>query len=293
MSQRYRDEVEAACALARTSEPALDSLVAARGGNLSLHRRLAVGRREGRLLRFTQRDREIVRRDLERAGIDPACGLPESATSRTALAAHQRSEKRGARGIAADRALLALAPLPGSPPQIGGKTLCLPPGSHLVASAGTLSIDALDWLLTVENYETFLDFASTAPGGEMPPGQGVLVLRGSPAFPGGWRYARHLAESRGVAHWHAPDADPAGLLTAAQAGIAGVLLPAVDALATHPLTSPALFHDQAREFGALINRRDTFPGLAPWIDWMAAAEAAVTQESARAAALPLVWQGLG
>lgn len=290
MSKRRQEEVDAACELARLSAQATRALRPNKGAYRRLHQKHQLGRVVAKdWLAFDVLARQALAQWLERSGIDPSRGIPTEPVSRTELAGAQLDEKTGAGAIAAHHRLLALAPAGTALSTINARALTLPRGGSLTLPRAAIEAVEADWLLTVENYETFLAL-SAHPGRLNRDGRGLIVLRTSPAFPAGMGWARELAAEHGIEHWHAPDVDPQGLSHCFEQSLAGAWLPTIDSLDAEWPRNHALFDRQQGAVEKLPARcAGAFPGLLPWVSWVRQEQAGVSQERAFAQGLRFAW----
>lgn len=290
MNERRRAMIEAACDIARRDDAAPRVIKPYRGIYRRLHRETETGKVVGgQSIAFATPDRQILRHWLRSKGIDPDIGIPSGARGRSDLAGFQTDEKAGAEAIAAHRVLLALAPAGDGPAGINSRAFTVPSGGFLVLPQAVISRVECDWILTVENFETFLALCAK-PNRLGRAGRGVLVMRTSPSFPAGMRWVRKLARTEGISHWHAPDLDPQGLSHCLESPIAGAWLPRLEAITLNVRRSTDLYdHQQFIVQGLKERAAERFPALARWIDWVCEAQSGVTQEAAFAADIPFEW----
>lgn len=285
MSRGRPAVIAAACELARLDQVRI--VFPYRGAYRQLHREVDVGNVRGNQLILTRLDVTLVRQWLDRQGIDPDVGVPEG-LGRTGLAAHQIDEKLGAEPTAEHHRLLGLAPAGARPPVIDGVFFeSKLPGYRTMSCDESCAVEA-DWILMIENYETFVLLAN-APDRLGRDGAGLIVFRSSPHLPYGMRWAVVIAAHNEIPLWHAPDVDPAGLSWTVGLGLAGVWVPTIESLDRLP-ANRALFDQQWRYVEQLEARvRERFPALLPWVEDVCARQAGFTQESAFAAGVPFTW----
>ncbi len=290
MTEKRREMIEAACEIARVDDAAPRVIKPYRGIYRRLHREAETGEVVGgRSIAFATVDRQILRYWLRGEGIDPEVGIPSWARGRSDLAGFQTDEKAGAEAITAHRALLALAPAGDAPADINTSSLVVPSGGFLVLSQAAISSIQCDWILTVENFETFLALCAE-PDRLGRAGRGVLVLRTSPCFPAGMRWVRKVARVEGIFHWHAPDLDPQGLSHCMECPIAGAWLPRLEAITKDVRRNTDLYdHQQSIVPGLKERAANRFQALARWIDWVCEEQCGVTQEAAFAGGIPFEW----
>lgn len=288
MNKTHRELVR--CAHELSNEPASHPQVVrpCTGAYRKLHRQLNVGRVSGRSVIFSPQDRQIITSWLRAEGVDPGRELPpEHALSRTEVAAHQINEKKGAGAISQTRQLMSIAAAGDEAPIIAGRALESLWSGYVTLQANTgIKVEA-DWLLSVENLETFIDLCAE-PHLLSRRGRGLLVFRGAPTAPHGMRWANAVSSHQGITHWHAPDLDPQGLSNCLSQSVHGVWLPRLDAVSDLEMDH-ALYDRQIAVIGKLRERAQAaFPGLLPWVDLVIECQGGLTQE--RAFAHQLVFQ---
>lgn len=284
MSGRQRRQfIEAACELVVEVDRGVRTLRARKGGYRRIHQDLGGGTTVERgMIAFDARDCRIIHHWLTDRGIDPERGRADEARSRTDLAVYQVDEKTGSAPVAAEAGLMALAPAGPVSASINGIELATPAGSFVVTRAGRIGLVSADWMLTVENFDTFLRVLAEPGRLGVLNGGGLVILRTAPTYPAGMTLARQARERWGLAHRYAPDVDHQGISHALESELDGVWIPSIDALNASEAVNADLFERQHRVADRLAERaRSVAPALVPWVEFVEDRRGGITQERCR------------
>ena len=287
MSLARTDLVAAACELALI-EGAVRAVRPYRGAVRRLVKAAGVGTVEGKQVIFTPDERRVIDRWLRNQGIDPVVGVSHG-LGRTETAAFQHDEKAGSAPTASYHQLLGIAAAGDAHPVVGGVPIERGLRGYQVIKAGLTHEVEADWILAIENFETFVLLCEDATRISRP-GAGLLVFRTSPHLPAGLQWATAAAAASNVPLWLAPDVDPSGLAAALGTGITGgAWVPALDAL-EHFDVRHRLYDRQAADAANLIERCEVaFPALKPWAEFVISHRTGISQEAAFATDVPFVW----
>lgn len=292
MSQARADLLAAACELALL-EGAARAVRPYRGAVRRLVEAAGVGTVQGKQVTFTAEERRVIDVWLRNQGIDSAVGAAPAGLGRTETAAFQHDEKAGSAPTGRYHQLVGIAAAGDADPCIAGVPLGRRLSGYQVIKADRSHDVRADWILAIENYETFVLLCED-PTPIARPGAGLLVFRSAPHLPAGLKWALAAAAHSNVPLWLAPDVDPSGLSAALGAGITGgAWLPALDSLDDFDVRH-RLFDGQAAAAATLIERcRTQFPALLPWVEFVTARRTGISQEAAFAAGTSFTWVARG
>lgn len=174
----------------------------------------AVGRRKGNSLYLGPSDKETLRQILLVEGVDPNTS-PNAWEGKTRAEALDLGNNEKLTGEAVKRHRIAIKALtPSASIDIGSGAIRLPARCHIEVDYESVSVEAHDWIVVVENWECF-DAIHLAAGNLNFPGQAPLVV---------WRGDTSATRADAMMEWLSGltqpvaafvDYDPSGLTIAA------------------------------------------------------------------------------
>jgi hypothetical protein len=291
--KRNEAMIQAALTLVREHIPLVPQHFAYREGMRSVHSRIGVGRVERNTVSFDDRDVSIIDGWLTDVGIDPDVWhvRNDDEQTRIEVAAMQADEKIGATPISYSHSLAAVCAAGAGTATFDGIPVARGHAGFQVIRRGRLPVVEADWVMLVENYESFLSLClDDSALSDSHAGRGLLVLRSSPQFPAGLRVAGALTENTRATLRHAPDMDLAGLSHVLDSRATWAWLPDLTVLTGTRITpNSKLYTDQLGGQERLGERlQGLFPALLPWFDWIHDARGGITQERLIAHDVPMV-----
>ncbi len=188
----------------------------------------AVGRRKGNSLYLGASDKETIRQILRSEGVDPDTS-PNAWEGKTRAQALALGNDEKLTGEVVKRRRLAIKALtPSASIDIGSGAIRLPARCHIEIDYESVSVEAHDWIVVVENWECF-DAIHLAAGNLIFPGRAPLVV---------WRGDTSATRADTMMEWISGltqpvaafvDYDPSGLVIAAS-------LPRLDAVVAPDLS---------------------------------------------------------
>lgn len=139
---------------------------------------LDIGRREGKSIYLTPTDKERIAGILTAEGIDRNTA-PDAwrGLSRTAALALGNNEKL-ARDPVRNRRIAIKSLRPNQTLVLNGSPVILPPRCHIEAECSVIDVSLHDWVIVVENWESFNDVHLASGRLEFPGNSPIVVWRG-------------------------------------------------------------------------------------------------------------------